>query len=1027
MIKRKLLNFNNIVFKSLIIILCSGFSVQAQEHSNQRKEQVHLLKAKQHFAEGQYQMTLEALNSLPTDHLQTQKISSDDLVEMEFMRQVAQLKLGTTGAINSAIQFYNTNSILSYRHRIAFYIGQYFFKRDQLKKAIPFYEAADINNLNNVEITDLKFELAYAYFNNQDFEKSAQLFAYIKEVKGKYKSAGNYYYGLLAYNKGQFDEALNSFQLVVNEPQYKKVVPYYIAEIQYFKGEKQTALNQSLKLIQADEKSYYDKELHLLAAQIFFEDKSYKEAIPFFEYYYDNTDKIRKEELYEMAYSYYKINEWGKAIEKFKLLGAQQDSLGQTAMYLLGDCYLKINDKKSARNAFGICSEMKFDPNQREAALLLYGKLCYEMGNNDIAKNSFHTLQTEFPRSSYSAEAKTLVGEILLKLNNYEEAFSSLKDIKEKSPAYWAVWQKATYGYAMKELKQSNTYFADSLLTLSLIQPVDKAYEAAACFWKADIAFDAKRNELAVVYLKRFIAKAQGIEKKVTQISKQATLANGYLNLGYASMELENYKDAQQYFGQTKQNAGEENSALLLNASIREADAAFMQKNYKDALLLYQKLINADGVESDYARIQKAIIFGLQGKMNDKISLLQQVINKYNSPYDFEARYELANTYIENDKFVQAIGLLEPLTMSKDARSIAPKALTKVGFAHRQLNNFDEAILAYKRILADYPNSDERSSALEALRNIYIERNQPEAYSVLIRDYNLPISGANTFDSTYYSAAEAQISSGKWSEAKTALVLYLAKFPNGVFVPKAQYYKAESHYQLKEFDEALEAFSDVVKLPWNEFTEVSAKRAGEISFKKNDFNEALRYFGILRNSAMSQEQLIQAYSGMMHASLGMNNSEQTLAYADTLLSFKDLSTNMIGEAQFVKARMLEQQNKLNEAIEIYKNIHDIESDASLAEARFRLAQIYFKQGKLKEAEAEAARATQLSNGNNYWVDRAWLLIVDILVKQKDYFNAKATLQSIIKNAKNAEFKKDAQQKLEQVKKSEKQQSKLKDE
>ena len=52
-------------------------------------------------------------------------------------------------------------------------------------------------------------------------------------------------------------------------------------------------------------------------------------------------------------------------------------------------------------------------------------------------------------------------------------------------------------------------------------------------------------------------------------------------------------------------------------------------------------------------------------------------------------------------------------------------------------------------------------------------------------------------------------------------------------------------------------------------------------------------------------------------------------------------------------------------------------------------------------------------------------MADVLVKQKDYFNAKATLQSIIKNTKNTELKKEAGQKLTEVKKLEKQVSKLK--
>jgi hypothetical protein len=49
------------------------------------------------------------------------------------------------------------------------------------------------------------------------------------------------------------------------------------------------------------------------------------------------------------------------------------------------------------------------------------------------------------------------------------------------------------------------------------------------------------------------------------------------------------------------------------------------------------------------------------------------------------------------------------------------------------------------------------------------------------------------------------------------------------------------------------------------------------------------------------------------------------------------------------------------------------------------------------------------------------------VKEKDYFNAKATLQSIIKNTAIPELKQEAVKKLDQLKTLEKKQSKLSEE
>lgn len=1023
--KKNKKNNISLYLKSLVIAICTGFSVNAQEHIINKPPQKWLRLAEEQFAQGHYRLALQSAQQVMVTNVnQTTQLAPTEKGQAKFIATTAQLKLDIAGAEDSALQFMAVTSNPVYQQRTAFYLAQYYFRHEQLTKAIPYYESANISNLTNQEIADLKFELAYAYFNNQNFEKAESLFSSIKEVQGKYYLAGNYYYGLLAYNDGNYEEALNSFKKVENDPQYKRIVPYYIAEIYYFKGEKSKALEEAVRLTRRPEKLFYDNELYLLAAQVLFEDQRYGEALPYFEHYYDNVDKIRKEELYEMAYSYYKVNEWKNAIEKFKPLSNQQDSLGQTAMYLLGDCYLKINDKKSARNAFGICSDMNFNPSQREASLLLYGKLSYEMGYNDVAMNSFTTLLNDYPNSVHKTEAKTLLGDLQVKTSNYAEAYETLRDAPNRNSAFWAVWQKVTYGYAMQQVKEGHVAYADSLLTLSLQQPADRTLEAAAYFWKGDFAYDAGRYAAALGNLREFTRIAPGNERSIQYLSSQATLPHAYLNMGYAAMELEQYKDAQTYFARSKQG-GTSNPALALNATLREADAAFMQKDFKEAQKLYDNVIGANVPESDYAKIQKAIIAGIQGKPNEKVTLLQQVINKPSSRYQYEARYELAVTYIEDDKFQQAINLLEPITSSTDARKSASKALIKMGFAYQQLNNDTKAIETYRRIVTDFPASEERTAALDALRALYIENNQPDAYTKLLQEQNLPAIGAEGMDSTYYAAAEAQIAAGKWAAAKAALTQYIDKFPNGAFITKAQYYKAESHYQLKENEAALTAFDVVLSQPWNEFTEVSAKRAAEIAFNAGQFTRAMSYYQTLRSSAMSQEQLQYAYSGLMRSAFSANSFDLSSAYADTLLAMPDVPANAVNEVQFFKAKILQQQGRNGEALVIYEQLREF-NDANVAsEARYRIAEMYYKNDNLKKAEEEAAKATQLASGQ--WADKAWLLIVDILVKQKDYFNAKATLQSIIKNTKNTEFKKQAQQKLEEVKRLEKQQSKLRDE
>jgi TolA-binding protein len=70
--------------------------------------------------------------------------------------------------------------------------------------------------------------------------------------------------------------------------------------------------------------------------------------------------------------------------------------------------------------------------------------------------------------------------------------------------------------------------------------------------------------------------------------------------------------------------------------------------------------------------------------------------------------------------------------------------------------------------------------------------------------------------------------------------------------------------------------------------------------------------------------------------------------------------------------------------------------------------------KLSDAEKAAFETVNKSGSYDYWVTKAYILLGDIYFTQKDYFNAKATFQSIVDNTINAELKSEAQAKLARV-------------
>lgn len=126
----------------------------------------------------------------------------------------------------------------------------------------------------------------------------------------------------------------------------------------------------------------------------------------------------------------------------------------------------------------------------------------------------------------------------------------------------------------------------------------------------------------------------------------------------------------------------------------------------------------------------------------------------------------------------------------------------------------------------------------------------------------------------------------------------------------------------------------------------------------------------------------------------------------------------------VLAKSAQTSNQCDLAISYFRNAINLNKSAFAAEARYEIASCQFDQNKLKDAEKSAFEVINKSGSYADWVTKSYILLGDIYLKEKDYFNAKATFQSVVDNATVPEFKELAQKKLSQVIEEEKAGSKI---
>ena len=196
--------------------------------------------------------------------------------------------------------------------------------------------------------------------------------------------------------------------------------------------------------------------------------------------------------------------------------------------------------------------------------------------------------------------------------------------------------------------------------------------------------------------------------------------------LGYAYLKTENYPLALSNFKQVSPVISSQSSALKQDAYVRAADSYFMQKNYSTAKNMYQNVIDNGLPQSDYSLYQIALISGINSPA-DKIKTFNSLVQRYpQSDLVAESYMQIANTYMAQEKFRDAIPYLNKILDMKDAAGQYPKVYLKLGLSNYNLNNNDEALKYYQKLVTLYPQSAEADEALDNMKNIYVEHGPPE-------------------------------------------------------------------------------------------------------------------------------------------------------------------------------------------------------------------------------------------------------------------------------------------------------------
>jgi TolA-binding protein len=869
-----------------------------------------------------------------------------------------------------------------------FELGKYYYKLKRWKKAIEWFAKIEPNSLTQADRDEFYFKSGYAYYMTNDYDKSAKAFFNVKDGGSKYASAAQYYYAHMMYVSKNYETALKSFLKLQDSEAFGGVAPYYITQIYYLQGKYDEVLKYAPSLMDK-ESTKNAMEIGRMIGESNYQKGNYKDAIPYISDYEKNSGAATRIDYYQLGYSYARTGDCDKAIPYFKKVADRNDSLAQFGYYQLADCFLKQNNKQSARTAFQSAGNLNYDQTIQEESKFNFAKLSYELNFQSKALEAFKNYLTAFPQGKHADESNEMLVNMYASTKNYRDALTAIENIKNKTDNIKAAYQRVSYYRGIELYMDNKLPESISLFKASMKNQYEPKLNAAALYWTAEAQYKLGDFDAAQKSYNDFLFTPAALKLDYYNLANY--------NLGYCCFKKEDYSNAQSWFRKYIKEKSQTDNARYNDALLRIADSFFMIGDRNNAADYYSQAIDNKAQSSDYALYQKAVILGIQNKTGDKIFTLQKIFSQYpKSIYFDDALYEAANASLIKGDNDQASTWYKKIINDYPSSSYVKKAMLGLGLVQYNSKQDEAAVATYKSVISKYPNTPESKEALAQLKNIAVGQNKVDDYLAYIKNVpNADVSIAAQ-DSLVYESAELRYTQGNCESAIQEMDNYLQKFPDGAFRINANYYKADCQFRGKMYEAALVGYNYVISQSKNAFTEKSLLNAASIYYRLKQYDRAQTNYEQLETVAEVRDNIIAAQAGQMRCAYKQQQYDKAIANADKLIG-SSADKDLQNEAHLIKGLSAMAKEDLSTAKSELTIVSKRTNSEMTAEANYNLAMIEFKMSNYKECKEQVIKLQDQVPSYDYWIAKGFILLGDNYLAQRDTFQAKETYKSILEN------------------------------
>jgi len=968
-----------IAFLTVITLYSGVISAQQSEmNTNSSAAYNHAIKLYNNKAYAAAQKSFKEV-ALTTESVSTLKSDS------EYYTAMCAIKLNQVEAEKMVMNFVENNPNSNKKEMAFLNVGNYYFANKKASYSLKWYSKVNRNILSTANKQELDFKMGYALLTTGNLKLAKNKFLPLIN-DARYGNDSRYYYGFIAYKQEDFDTAEMHLTEIAKQASYKTEVTYYLLDISFKDGRFEKCIEVGEKLLK-DPKQKERSDISKIVGESYFNLKKYKEALPYLRDYKGKRGKWNNTDYYQLGYAYYKQNDFENAVKNFNKIIGGKNNVSQNAYYHLAECYIYLEKKPEALNAFKSASEMEFDPKVKEDAFLNYAKLSYEQGNP--YKSVAEVLQdflTAYPKSPYYQEINQLVVTSYLYQQDYQGALDYLakKKTRENRELTKDVsFYRGVQLFNLKKLQEAYP-FLNAATSSS-----DNTIKVSAVYWKAETDFQLSNFQKSLDGFKRF--------KRMSGASKIEEHKTIDYNIAYSHFKLKDYTKAAKSFSSFTSKTKEDNP-LIDDANIRLADCYFVTKKYANAIRAYDKVINNLGIGSDYAVYQKAVSYGFLGDNAKKVSNLTDLVTNYEftSLLD-DALFQLANTYVAMKDNAKAHTTYNTLITIHTRSSYIPKALLRQGLVYYNDNENTQALTKFKKIVSAYPNSNEAREAVTNARNVYVDLGQVDLYAAWVKNISFVNVSNSDIDNSTYESAENKFLENNTNKAIEGFTKYVNAFPNGIHALKANFYLAQLLSKTNQGDKSAQYYRFVVDQNQSEFSEESLNKLSQIYLEDEDWASATPLLIRLEQEANYPQNILFAQSNLMKGYYQDNLFKEAVDYAEKVLQKDKLEENVEFDAKIIIARSAFKTDDLERAEEFYNEVERNANGELKAEALYFNAYFKNQNKKYKESNKIVQKLIADYSTYKYWGVKSYIVMAKNHYGLKDAYQATYILENIIKN------------------------------